>query len=258
MKKGIEKASKPFYTKWWLWTIIAIVLFCNIAVLLWVQNNDLKSNLLTLISGWVSFIATLLIGVIAFMQSKEYKEENDKFIKEQKNRLWEQSQYDRISTILDQLVYFREKYDTFNSLNIILDLQKNEKNEIYIIQKKASYSTELQRLNKRFLSFISVTTLLFDGTEKFIQIVYDCVGVFNSLEIKNLKTENENTNPFKLYITLYENAMELLDSMIFDATRTRTIIFDDYSYEYKKQHIKNLHDNYNDWYKRQEAKNKGA
>lgn len=81
--KTKEKQNKPFYKKWWFWIIIGLILCGNIAVLIWVQNTDLKANLLTLISGWVSFIATLLIGVIAFRQSKDYKEENDRAIEKQ-------------------------------------------------------------------------------------------------------------------------------------------------------------------------------
>lgn len=139
--KTKEKQNKPFYTKWCFWVIIGLILCGNIAVLIWVQNTDLKANLLTLISGWVSFIATLLIGVIAFRQSKDYKEENDKFIQEQNDIMWRQNQLgifkqerESLSKIYDDGT---KSIYAFIDYNVLKETENQSlNNKLFIIQLK--------------------------------------------------------------------------------------------------------------------------
>lgn len=68
----------------WVWLIIigALLLCGNILVILFVKK-DCRSDWLTLISGWVSGVSTLIVGIIAYKQSKHYKidaDAKDKFI----------------------------------------------------------------------------------------------------------------------------------------------------------------------------------
>lgn len=76
MRKTKGKTNKPFYIKWLFWLIISLILCGNIAVLLLVNCIDLRTDLLTLISGWISGIATFIIGIIAYKQSEKYQLEN--------------------------------------------------------------------------------------------------------------------------------------------------------------------------------------
>jgi glucan phosphoethanolaminetransferase (alkaline phosphatase superfamily) len=61
--------------KKWLWLLLGIILFGNISILIWCNYN--KAEWLTLISGWISGIATLGIGVIAVLQNKKYSDANN-------------------------------------------------------------------------------------------------------------------------------------------------------------------------------------
>ena len=79
-KKESQKENKClFYKKWWFWIIISSILCCvNIAYAIWGCKTTNKSDILTAISGWISGVATLGVGLIAYRQNKVYKEENDK------------------------------------------------------------------------------------------------------------------------------------------------------------------------------------
>ena len=50
--------------------------------LIWVENKA-TAIIVSVLSGWISGIATLLVGIIAASQTKKYKQENDVFIEKQ-------------------------------------------------------------------------------------------------------------------------------------------------------------------------------
>lgn len=75
--------KKPFYKCWWFWLIIGLAfLLCGGNILI-AHLKTTGSNIFTAVSGWVSGIATAILGVIAVIQNKKYKEENDRYLKEQ-------------------------------------------------------------------------------------------------------------------------------------------------------------------------------
>ncbi len=71
--KSEEKANKPFYAKWWFW-IITVGIICCIANFIYAIYgcDENKSNILTVISGWISGVATFIVGIIAANQSSKY------------------------------------------------------------------------------------------------------------------------------------------------------------------------------------------
>ncbi len=67
----------------WLKRILIIaalfsVVLCGINVYFAVKCDNLFGNLFTAISGWVSFLATIGVGVFAYLQNKFYQEEAEK------------------------------------------------------------------------------------------------------------------------------------------------------------------------------------
>lgn len=60
--------------------ISIILLFLFVGNFLLLLFDSSFSNILTIISGWVSGFATLAVGIIAAMQSKKYNDSNQKFI----------------------------------------------------------------------------------------------------------------------------------------------------------------------------------
>ena len=78
------KSNNENNSIWWIRLLIiaAILLVLNTIYAIWGCDNN-KSNMLTLISGWVSGIATVFIGVIAFKQNKKYKADSEDSLEKQ-------------------------------------------------------------------------------------------------------------------------------------------------------------------------------
>lgn len=75
--------KRVFRIKWGLVIATsAIILLLNIFYAIW-GCSDNKTEVLTVISGWVSGIATFLIGVIAFSQNERYKADSDESLEKQ-------------------------------------------------------------------------------------------------------------------------------------------------------------------------------
>lgn len=67
--------KNEFYKRWWFWLIISIALLLNIGLAVKYENDF--PNVFTAISGWISAIATIILGCIAVWQNKRYKELSD-------------------------------------------------------------------------------------------------------------------------------------------------------------------------------------
>lgn len=77
-----KEEKKPFYSQLCFW-IIWIVL-CAINIICSIIFDDKMSNLFTSISGWVSGIATVVLGIIAVRQTDRYEESNNTYLAEQR------------------------------------------------------------------------------------------------------------------------------------------------------------------------------
>ena len=105
-KKESQKENKClFYKKWWFWIIISSILCCvNIAYAIWGCKTTNKSDILTAISGWISGVATLGVGLIAYRQNKVYKEENDKIEELHRQCDWRKEQKEIVKLYLENII----------------------------------------------------------------------------------------------------------------------------------------------------------
>lgn len=72
--------NKWYKNKWlWICLVFVLILFVsNILLLICLRGyQQEQSAWLTLFGGWLGFCATLIVGLIAYYQSKKYKEEAD-------------------------------------------------------------------------------------------------------------------------------------------------------------------------------------
>ncbi len=69
--------------------LLAIIIFIgNVLILLFVDEGKWQSAWLTLFSGWVSEIATIVLGYIAIIQNRKYKKDADETELQQAQREW--------------------------------------------------------------------------------------------------------------------------------------------------------------------------
>jgi hypothetical protein len=150
--KITQKKGKYFYSCWWFWIIILVLIIANFLLLL--SKDNMLGNILTIISGWISGIATIFIGIIATRQNKRYKLDTDEYNRKQEQLIKNQYNFEvfkdivsrrskMISNIKDELDIFCNK---FNYMNISALLA-----EIYAInlenpQAKISETPQIKQL----------------------------------------------------------------------------------------------------------------
>ncbi len=61
----------------------AVLCTCNFIFPLIYIIEPQTSIIVTIISGWISGLSTLVVGIVAFLQSKKYNDSNNEFIKKQ-------------------------------------------------------------------------------------------------------------------------------------------------------------------------------
>ncbi|MGN1201520.1 MAG: hypothetical protein ACI4R8_04630 [Candidatus Caccovivens sp.] len=90
--------------------IIISVLLCaaNIVLSCFYRSND-GANIFTAVSGWVSGISTIVLGVVAVKQNKKYKQENDEFNKKQEELIRKQYDFEVYKNIVDTRRKYVEK-----------------------------------------------------------------------------------------------------------------------------------------------------
>lgn len=111
---------KNFLKRNWLWIILIIIAFTGCAFnITYSCKIDTNSNLFTAISGWVSGIATIILGIIAVWQNKQYQCQSDK------NRLL--SDLKQEVDLVDE-IYF--KYiESCDSAILIFNVQRLNRND---------------------------------------------------------------------------------------------------------------------------------
>ena len=125
--------KKPIYKQIWFWLIIGCLFVINIAFS-FVYPKD-YSNVFTSISGWVSGIATAVLGIIAVVQNERYEKDNQIYLEEQRKiqqQIVEENKKQNAFTI--RMSYYNEISEYYCSIrddlqsllskNLTLDLKK--------------------------------------------------------------------------------------------------------------------------------------
>lgn len=113
-----------FYSKWWFWLIIIALIVIN-SCCLFIKDKTLLSNLLTIISGWISGIATIFIGVIATRQNKRYKQDTDEYNRKQEELIKQQYDFETFKHIMDaRTTYIKNTKGQLQNFLIMFDNKK--------------------------------------------------------------------------------------------------------------------------------------
>lgn len=130
-KKGC-KPKKSFYHKIFVLIIgiVIMTLLCGINIGLAIKYpGDDKSNIIATFSGLISVIATIILGVIAIVQTRKYKTENDIFNDYQRNRDWRIEQKELLAAFGNNLENCYNEFKQYQYLKIIDDCLKNRWHE---------------------------------------------------------------------------------------------------------------------------------
>lgn len=167
---------------------VSIVCVANIiSTVIWKEELLQYANLFTAISGWVSGIATIILGYIAISQNKRYKEENDEFTEKQADLI--EKQIELLNGNKDLLV------------------EQNKINKLDIESKK-----EIQRSELNLKIYKSLITKL----DEFIIFANPTDFIMTAVKKMNLSDKQEIVNKtnemIKLKYKLINSSKDTLPS----------------------------------------------
>ena len=82
-------------------TLVAMLVNFIFAIIFHGENG---ANIFTTVSGWVSGVATIVLGLIAIKINAKYKEENDEFLKKQEEMFWKNEKKTIVELYREQVI----------------------------------------------------------------------------------------------------------------------------------------------------------
>lgn len=148
------------------------------------------ANIFTTISGWVSGIATIVLGLIAIRINAKYKKENDDFLFKQEEMFWKNEKKCIVELYREQVV---KCYNDFSKLNFaeilsqlianetkleaplyqfaILSKIKNEKHNLFFVLTICKYYFNYKK--ELFVSYDEYLSLLEEMVNSYDDMIYN-------------------------------------------------------------------------------------
>ena len=105
-------------------TIILMIVNFTFAVKF---HGEEWANLFTTASGWISGIATIVLGVIALYVNAQYKKDNDDYLSKQDELAWKNEEKDIISLYRNQVIKCYDRFiSDYNYTDLLYQLLCNE------------------------------------------------------------------------------------------------------------------------------------
>lgn len=175
-----------------------LILLVNIAVAIWGCNtNPTKTDWLTLISGWISGIATLIVGIIAYLQSKNYSLHTIKF--EIKNQINNEKQ--EILNIFNELTQFSKYIKLLN--NVVI--QKNT------MKSELEYKLDLDVLREQILAITTRVQIFNYITDNMEPIVKQLEEILNETYDSYEQIKEHFNNDSKLSVIVNKITKKVMD-----------------------------------------------
>lgn len=196
--------------------LIFSCLACIVNIALSAVFPNCSTNIFTAISGWVSGISTIILGIIAVIQNRNYKKENDRILdeqqknnsrlmQEQNDSYWQKIQYDMYDMYRREISDFEKEFLKFSTTEFMATvLCDGEK--MNALSKMMIFDKQLRNNATRSLAFLrdcpfycEDKTKLFDLFFKFLDefkklygIIYNAVLNENCLNdlVDNLAQKN--------------------------------------------------------------------
>lgn len=161
---------KNWWKKNWKWLCIcsSFLIFLINIILACIFKQE-GANIFTAISGWISGVATLAVGIIAYRQSEKYKLENDKIEEKQRQRDWRGEQKDIVKLYLDNIVKAYEDLKQYQYSKIIEEVIRNKRKGVFAL-KEMIYDQSLKDIYDNFVSIAVNSIYYFEGIEELLDL----------------------------------------------------------------------------------------
>ena len=111
---------------------ISIILIISSAILMIINfafaifyHGDNGANIFTTVSGWISGIATIVLGLIALYVNEQYKKENDNYLSKQDELVWKQEKRASIELYREQVIKCYNNFTKYNYADLLHQLLSN-------------------------------------------------------------------------------------------------------------------------------------
>ncbi len=106
--------------------IVSIILMVINIVLSIIFRGASGANIFTTISGWISGIATIILGSITLWVNAQYKKENDVYLEKQNELLWKNELKDSIELYRNQVLNIYKSFLQLNFTDLLYQLARKE------------------------------------------------------------------------------------------------------------------------------------
>ena len=172
-------------------------------------RGDSGANIFTTISGWVSGVATIVLGLIALWVNARYKNENDIYLEKQSDLQWKSDEKETIDLYRRQML---ETYNSFLKLNfadILYQLiEKEEKPEAPIFELALLSKIKCENQNMFFVFsicryYFELKSELFESYAKYLDLLSSAVSDYKNM-IYNKEFDKGETLQ-KAYLNVINN-----------------------------------------------------
>lgn len=152
-----------------------------------VFHGDSGANIFTTVSGWISGIATIVLGIVALFVNASYKKENDIHLEKQSELQWKETERATIDLYRKQIL---ETYNNFSKLNfadILYQLiEKEEKPEAPIFELALLSRIKSEKQNMFFVFsicryYFEFKSELFDAYVKYLDLLSIAVSDYKNM-----------------------------------------------------------------------------
>lgn len=179
-------------------SIFILVSFAIIAMIINVAfsiafRGENGANIFTTVSGWVSGVATIILGVIALYVDKEYKKENDEFLNKQDELLWKNEKKASIELYREQVMKCYNDFSAYHYIDILGNLVTEwakEEAPIYKVAMLSKLQSEKHKvLYELFLCryYIDYKKELFVSYSKYLSLLEKMTTEYKEEIIKERK-----------------------------------------------------------------------
>ena len=206
--------------------ILGVVLFCaNLIIPIIWAKEDVTQIIVAVISGWVSGVATLLVGIIAALQTKKYNEANELFLRRQfeleKNKTLIQSRLLFVDNLKKAWNAYQDSANPAKILSKTLVIRSSSlsPSEIKqtIFQTVLEYQLQNRACHSSFKTAISCDYKESVEKNKTLETLNDYRKIFNSFMSDGTKNKDPNklqTDCLNLLKDKYLELVKVVDDYV--------------------------------------------
>ena len=166
-----------------------------ILVLFWIKDDILASLVATVISGWVSGVATVLVGIVAVIQTKKYNEMSDCFIKKQ-------YQMEKCKNIIQTRIHF------VNTLKNAAEKYMRKCNPAFMQLELTNIASNPSGIDVYSATRKTITNYFIILKMETSELLHSIELDYNNSDIRNVAIDSL-TNYFKSFQTLIDTEKKM-------------------------------------------------